>query len=83
MIYLDNGATTLHKPPTVEAAMRRALRECGNPGRGGHPAAAAAGEAVYRCRELAGALFHTPPERVTFLRTAVTMASTVTRWPSW
>lgn len=66
MIYLDNGATTLHKPPTVEAAMRRALRECGNPGRGGHPAAAAAGEVVYRCRELAGALFHTPPERVTF-----------------
>lgn len=66
MIYLDHGATSLPKPPAVERAMARALKTCGNPGRGGHPAASAAGETVYRCRALAGALFHTLPERVVF-----------------
>ncbi len=66
MIYLDHGATSLPKPPAVVHAMSRALAVCGNPGRGGHPAAAAAERAVYRCRTLAGEMFHTPPERVAF-----------------
>ena len=39
MIYLDNGATSFHKPPGVERAVARALQTCANPGRGGHPAA--------------------------------------------
>lgn len=39
MIYLDNGATTLHKPQAVRAAVNRALLRCANPGRGGYPAA--------------------------------------------
>ena len=39
MIYLDNGATTLHKPQAVRAAVNRALLSCANPGRGGYPAA--------------------------------------------
>ena len=34
MIYLDNGATTLHKPQAVRAAVNRALLSCANPGRG-------------------------------------------------
>ena len=54
MIYLDNGATSFPKPPQVEAAMVKALRTCGNPGRGGYPAAMAAAETLYRCREVAG-----------------------------
>lgn len=35
MIYLDNGATTLHKPQAVRAAVNRALLSCAQsrPGR--------------------------------------------------
>lgn len=66
MIYLDNGATSFHKPPEVGAAMARALKTCANPGRGGYGAAMAAAETVYACREEAAALFHTEPERVVF-----------------
>ena len=51
MIYLDNGATSLHKPARVWHAMSRAVQLCGNPGRGGHPAAVAAMRVVYDCRE--------------------------------
>ena len=46
MIYLDNGATTLHKPQAVRAAVNRALLRCANPGRGGYPAAMEAAEAA-------------------------------------
>lgn len=66
MIYLDNGATSLHKPETVKKAMLRALERCANPGRGGHKAAMAAAETVYRTRELAGKLFRCNPEQVVF-----------------
>ena len=66
MIYLDNGATTLHKPPAVAAAMTEAMRRCANPGRGGHAAAMAAAETVYRCRETAADLFSCQPEQVAF-----------------
>lgn len=34
MIYLDNGATTLHKPKAVRLAVNRALLRCANPGAG-------------------------------------------------
>ena len=66
MIYLDNGATTLHKPQAVRAAVNRALLRCANPGRGGYPAAMEAAEAVFRCRRLAGEMFDCEPERVVF-----------------
>ena len=33
MIYLDNAATTLRKPPQVEQAVLDAMRTAGNPGR--------------------------------------------------
>lgn len=36
MIYLDNAATTLHKPPQVEQAILEALHTAGNSGRGAH-----------------------------------------------
>ena len=36
MIYLDNAATTLQKPPCVGQAMLDALEHAGNPGRGAH-----------------------------------------------
>ena len=66
MIYLDNGATSLHKPQAVAAAMRSALYRCANPGRGGYGAAMEAARTVYRCRERAGALFECAPEQVVF-----------------
>ena len=70
MIYLDNAATTLRKPPQVAAAVAEALRSCANPGRGGHAAAARADRTVYRVRELAARYFETEPERVCFTANA-------------
>lgn len=66
MIYLDNGATSLHKPPSVAAAVRCALENCANPGRGGYPASMAAARTVLRCRETAARLFGCTPEQVVF-----------------
>lgn len=66
MIYLDNGATSFHKPPQVARAVNAAMARCANPGRGGYPAAMAAADTVYRCRELAGRFFGCPPEQVVF-----------------
>ena len=66
MIYLDNGATSFHKPPEVRQAVQRAFMTCANPGRGGYAAAMEAAETVFGCREEAGRQFHCPPERVVF-----------------
>lgn len=66
MIYLDYGATSLHKPVGVADAVRRALFTCANPGRGGHPAAMAAARIVLQCREKAAKLFDCQPEQVVF-----------------
>jgi len=64
MTYLDHGATSFHKPESVYRAVRCALENCANPGRGGHKAAMAAAKTVLRCRQQAGELFHCPPEQV-------------------
>ncbi len=66
MIYLDNGATSFHKPPQVRRAMLEAMTQCANPGRGGYRAAMEAANRVFRCREAAGELFHCEPEQVVF-----------------
>ena len=66
MIYLDNGATSFHKPAAVRRAVLDAMKHCANPGRGGYVAAMAAANTVYRCRELAGELFDCEPDRVVF-----------------
>jgi len=36
MIYLDNAATTLHKPPEVAEAVKQAILTAGNASRGHH-----------------------------------------------
>ena len=64
MIYLDNGATSFHKPPQVYRAVLDAMRSCANPGRGGYGAAMAASRKIYGCREQAAALFDCRPEQV-------------------
>ena len=64
MIYLDNGATSFPKPVPVIRAVGTATAKMGNPGRGGYPAAMAAAQTIYRCREAAGEMFGCDPERV-------------------
>ena len=66
MIYLDNGATSFHKPPTVARAMVKALQTCANPGRGGYEPSLEASRVVFSCRQRAGALFDCRPEQVIF-----------------
>lgn len=66
MNYLDSGATSFHKPPAVEQAVRCAMETCGNPGRGGYSASMRASQTVLRCREKAGEMFDCPPEQVVF-----------------
>ena len=66
MIYLDNGATSFHKPAGVRQAMLSAMLRCANPGRGGYEAAREAAQTVYRCRETAAELFDCQPEQVAF-----------------
>ena len=66
MIYLDNAATTMPKPPGVQAAVREALEHCASLGRSGHQAARRAAETAYACRSLAGKMFDTEAERVVF-----------------
>ncbi len=64
MIYLDNGATSFHKPPAVYRAVMDAMRSCANPGRGGYRAAMAAERKIYGCREQASRLFDCEPQQV-------------------
>ncbi len=64
MIYLDNGATSFHKPAAVYRAVEKALRTCANPGRGGYGAAMEGARQIYCCREEAGKLFGCKPEQV-------------------
>ena len=64
MIYLDNGATSFHKPALVYRAVTDAMGRCANPGRGGYGAAMEASRRVYACREAAAVLFDCQPEQV-------------------
>jgi len=66
MIYLDNGATSFHKPRQVQQAVLGAINRCANPGRGGYRAAMEAARVVYRTRERAAKLFQCDPEQAVF-----------------
>ena len=67
MIYLDNAATTLQKPPCVAEAVVCAMNTLGNSGRGVHAGSLSAGRTVYHAREALAALFgFDAPERVVF-----------------
>lgn len=57
MIYLDNAATTAHKPPEVARAVAEALNSFGGVGRGAHTASLDAGLTVFRTREALARLF--------------------------
>ena len=50
MIYLDNAATTMHKPQMVVDAVAQALCSLGNAGRGATSGALDAARAIHGCR---------------------------------
>lgn len=50
MIYLDNAATTMHKPQTVIDAVTQAMCSLGNAGRGATSGALDAARAIHGCR---------------------------------
>ena len=66
MIYLDNAATTLRKPPAVGEAVLAALGSFGNSGRGAHEDSLTASRVIYDTRERLAALFHCQPDHVCF-----------------
>ena len=77
MIYLDNAATTLHKPPEVEQAMLEALHTAGNPGRGAHEPTLHAARLVYAAREAVAKLLCAPdPSCIAFASNATQALNT-------
>lgn len=57
MIYLDNAATTLHKPSQVAEAVLHAMTTMGNAARGAHSGALEASRTVFGTREKLARLF--------------------------
>ena len=67
MIYLDNAATTLHKPEAVIEAVVDAMRHLGNSGRGSGSASLQASRVIYEARRtLTAFLGGTDPSRLVF-----------------
>ena len=67
MIYLDNAATTMRKPPQVGEAVLHALQTLGNSSRGVHEGALDAARAIYDARVKLASLLGCPrPDRVVF-----------------
>ena len=67
MIYLDNAATTMQKPPQVIDAVVHAMTTLGNAARGAHGGTLEASRTVYGTREKRARLFHCArPDHVIF-----------------
>ena len=67
MIYLDNAATTLRKPPCVVEAVVQAMNSMGNASRGAHSGALSASRTVYDARCKTAQLFDcSRPDHVIF-----------------
>ena len=60
MIYLDNAATTMHKPQAVVDAVCTAMTSLGNSGRSANDASLSAARVLYGVREKLAGLFHCP-----------------------
>jgi cysteine desulfurase family protein len=71
MIYFDNAATTLQKPPAVAEAMLQALQSLGNAGRGAHEPTLKAARVIYDTRVKLACLFGAgDPARIAFASNA-------------
>lgn len=67
MIYLDNAATTMHKPQEVIDAVVSAMGSMGNAGRGAHAASLGASRTVFETRERLANFFHAEnPKQIVF-----------------
>ena len=67
MIYLDNAATTMHKPQEVIDAVVTAMCSMGNAGRGAHAASLGASRTVFETRERLANFFHAEnPKQIVF-----------------
>ena len=67
MIYLDNAATTMHKPQTVVEAVTQAMCSLGNAGRGATSGALDAARTIHGCRAKLARLLGCPrADRVCF-----------------
>ena len=71
MIYFDNAATTMKKPPQVVQAVTEALCSMGNSGRGSHDASLDASRVIYDTRVKLAELFNAEnPSRIAFTANA-------------
>ncbi|MCL2249948.1 MAG: aminotransferase class V-fold PLP-dependent enzyme [Oscillospiraceae bacterium] len=71
MIYFDNSATTIKKPPSVSYAVSYAINNFGNAGRSFYEAASLAGREIYATRmEIAKLIGCDEPLRVAFTSSA-------------
>ena len=67
MIYFDNAATTMLKPPTVAEAVARVINSFGGAGRGVHEASLDAGMTIFGARASIARLLGAPdPKHVCF-----------------
>lgn len=67
MIYFDNAATTMHKPPQVITAVTEAMQQMGNAGRGVHSASLGTSRTIFDTRVKLAQFFHaSDPSRIAF-----------------
>ncbi len=77
MIYMDNAATTMQKPPQVADAVVRAMGTIGNAGRGASEASLSAARIIYETREQLCRLFHgEDPRQIAFTSNATESLNT-------
>ena len=80
MIYLDNAATTLHKPQVVADAVKDAIMTMGNASRGAYESALASNRVLFETRELLNEKFNGDgPEFVAFTSNATESLNTTIR----
>ena len=77
MIYLDNAATSLRRPPCVIEAVAQAMQSLGNSGRGVNGGSLSAARVIYDARQKLADLFGcSSPERVCFTSNATEALNT-------
>lgn len=78
MIYFDNAATTLQKPPQVAEAVKDAILTMGNASRGAHDAALSSMRILYETRSMLCEMFRgDSPERTVFAMNSTMALNTV------
>lgn len=80
MIYMDNAATTMHKPECVIEAVAAAMHSMGNAGRGAHAASLDASRTIYGTREELANFFHAEsPKQIVFTSNSTESLNTAIR----